>query len=106
MRPLLVLPEVADESKWFGGFDGMYADKAKEYLPAFVASASFNVSVNRNAVPESDLTAEEQLVDPRWRGKIVLQDPRGGAGLGTPLPSLRPSARTTCANCSPSKTWS
>ena len=33
VRPLLVLPEVADESKWFGGFDGLYADKEKQYLP-------------------------------------------------------------------------
>jgi ABC-type Fe3+ transport system substrate-binding protein len=83
VRPLLVLPEVADESKWFGGFEGLYADKEKQYLPAFVASASFNVYVNRNAVPESELASEEQLADPRWRGKIVVQDPRGGAGLGT-----------------------
>ena len=88
VRPLLVLPEVADESKWFGGFDGMYADKAKEYLPAFVASAAFNVYVNRNAVPESDLTAEEQLVDPRWRGKIVAARPSRGAGLGTTTTQL------------------
>ncbi|HZS02991.1 MAG TPA: extracellular solute-binding protein [Chloroflexota bacterium] len=88
VRPLLVLPEVTDESKWFGGFDGMYADKEKQYLPAFVASASFNVYVNRNAVPESELATEEQLIDPRWRGKIVLQDPRGGAGLGTTTTQL------------------
>jgi iron(III) transport system substrate-binding protein len=88
VRPLLVLPEVVDESKWFGGFEGMYADKDKQYLPAFVASASFNVYVNRNAVPESELASEEQLVDPRWKGKIVLQDPRGGAGLGTTTTQL------------------
>jgi ABC-type Fe3+ transport system substrate-binding protein len=88
VRPLLVLPEVMDESKWFGGFDGMYADKAKQHLPAFVASAAFNVYVNRNAIPESDLATEEQLIDPRWRGKIVLQDPRGGAGLGTTTTQL------------------
>ncbi|HEY7060561.1 MAG TPA: extracellular solute-binding protein [Chloroflexota bacterium] len=88
VRPLLVLPEVMDESKWFGGFDGMYADKAKEYLPAFVASASYNVYVNRNVIPESELSSEEQLIDPRWRGKIVIQDPRGGAGLGTTTTQL------------------
>jgi ABC-type Fe3+ transport system substrate-binding protein len=83
VRPLLLLPEIADESKWFGGFDGLFADKDKRYMASFVASAAYNVYVNRNAAPESDLATEQQLVDPRWKGRIVIQDPRGGAGLGT-----------------------
>jgi iron(III) transport system substrate-binding protein len=83
VRPLLVLPEVADESKWFGGWEGFYADREKRYLASFIASSSYNVYVNRDMIPESELWSDEQLTDARYRGKIVIQDPRGGAGLGT-----------------------
>jgi iron(III) transport system substrate-binding protein len=33
-------------------------------------------------VPDAELSAQRQLLEPRSKGKIVLQDPRGGAGLG------------------------
>ena len=40
------------------------------------------VYVNRDLVPESEIRTERDLLDPKWKGKIVIQDPRGGAGLG------------------------
>jgi len=83
VRPLLMLPEVVDESKWFGGFDGLYADKEKQYLPAFVAQAQSVAWVNRDRISEAELASDAQLRDPRWRGKIAIADPNGGAGLGT-----------------------
>jgi ABC-type Fe3+ transport system substrate-binding protein len=81
-RPLLVLPEVLDDSKWVGGFSAIFADKQKEYLPGFLMNASSPVFVNRDVIPEPDIRTERDLLDPRWRGRIVIQDPRGGAGLG------------------------
>jgi iron(III) transport system substrate-binding protein len=83
VRPLLVLPDVTDESKWFGGLDGLYADKDKQYLPAFIAQAQPTAYVNRDLISTADLSSDEGLRDPRWRGKIALSDPNGGAGLGT-----------------------
>ncbi len=83
VRPLLVLPDVADERKWFGGFEGLYADNDQQYLPAFVAQAQPVAYVNRGVVSEAELASDEQLRDPRWRGKIAITDPTGGAGLGT-----------------------
>ena len=82
VRPLLVLPEVADDSKWLGGLDGLFADKDNQYLPGFLAYTRTTIMVNRDTIPEADLASQQQLLDPRWRGRIVLQDPRGGAGLG------------------------
>jgi ABC-type Fe3+ transport system substrate-binding protein len=81
-RPLLVLPEVVDDSKWIGGFDSIFADNEQQYLPGFLATVSAPIFVNRDVVPEPAIRTERDLLDPRWRGKIVLQDPRGGAGLG------------------------
>jgi iron(III) transport system substrate-binding protein len=81
VRPLLVLPEVADAALWAGGFDGLYADKEKEYVPAFVARAEAVAYVNRALVPEADLAWDSQLRDPRWRGKIAVAALDHGSGL-------------------------
>jgi len=83
VRPLLMLPEVTDASKWVGGLDGLYADKAKQILPVFVAEAGYVAYVNRDAVPKSALETEDQLLEAKWQGKIAIQDPTGGAGLGS-----------------------
>ncbi len=82
VEPLLILPEVIDESKWLGGWQAFYADKSKQYLPGFLADVSHPLYVNRDLVPTSKLNTERDLLDPSFKGKIVLQDPRGGAGLG------------------------
>ena len=83
VRPLLLLPEVADESKWAGGFKGLFNDKEQKYVPGFLAFLSSVVLVNRDVVPEAEFRSDADLLDPRWKGRIVLQDPRGGSGLGS-----------------------
>jgi len=80
-RPILVLPEVLDDSKWFGEFDSIFADKEQRFIPGFLSSVGSPAYVNRDLVPESEIRSERDLLDPKWKGKIVLQDPRGGAGL-------------------------
>lgn len=80
VRALLALPEVADDGKWLGGIASLFGDKEKKYVLVF-SSYQFGFSVDRDAVPEQDLKTAQDLLDPRWKGKIVLQDPRrGGAG--------------------------
>ena len=81
VRAQLLLPEVADESKWLGGFETIFADKERKHVFAFNTSLSGGIVVNRDLVSESDLPSQKELVDPRWRGKIVIQDPRGGSGV-------------------------
>jgi ABC-type Fe3+ transport system substrate-binding protein len=78
VRPLLVLPEVTDDGKWLGGLDGLFADKAKRFVPAFTAQLSYSAFANRDLVPESEINALDDLVNPRWKGKITMQEPRGG----------------------------
>jgi iron(III) transport system substrate-binding protein len=82
IRPLLVLPEVTDESKWLGGLDGLFVDAEDRWFPGFIANTSAAFYVNRDIIPESELRTDTEILDPRWKGKIAIQDPRGGAGLG------------------------
>lgn len=83
VRPLLLLPEVVDEKVWFGGLDGLFFDKGKKYVAGFGNYVSFMAYVNRDIIPETQLASVKDLTNPRWRGKTVIQDPRGGAGLNS-----------------------
>jgi len=85
----LILPEVTDDNKWLGGFDAGYFDNDKKYVYSFISSITDNVRANRTAVPESQLPTVEGLTDPRWKGKIVVYDPRAGGGGLVAVTSLR-----------------
>lgn len=81
VRPLLILPEVVDERKWLGGLDALFLDKEKRYVLGFLANVQNNVFVNREVIRESDLSSAKDLLNPRWKGKIAVQEPRqSGAG--------------------------
>jgi iron(III) transport system substrate-binding protein len=87
IRPVLMLPEVVDPSKWMGsGFDGansIFADNAKKYVLRTSGLLTGELMVDRDVVSEKAFKTPRDLLDPRWKGKIVMQDPRiPGAGNG------------------------
>jgi iron(III) transport system substrate-binding protein len=92
IRPALILPDVLDDSKWLWGFDWGFMDTDRQLMFGFDASVRPVLYVNRGVVPESELSTVEQLVEPRWRGKISWNDPRvngGGSGSATHLLMVR-----------------
>ena len=83
IRPYFILPEVRDERAWLGGFDKAFLDSEKQYVFAFQAQITPQVLVNREIVSEKDLNSIKGLLDPKWKGKIAINDPRvDGAGNG------------------------
>ena len=82
LRPLLVLPEVVDESSWFGG-KLWFIDKEEKYSLIYAVAVGTLIAVNTNLINPHEITSYTQLVDPRWRGKIVSNDIlRGTSGTG------------------------
>ncbi len=82
IRSNLIHPELTDDNIWLGGFDAGFQDNAGKYMYAFTGYITNLIAVNRSVVPESQLNSSKDLLDPKWRGKIVIYDPRaGGAGL-------------------------
>jgi iron(III) transport system substrate-binding protein len=79
IRDMLILPEVADESNWYGGFDHMFLDDAHKYMLSFAAYESPLAFYNAKFVKADDLHSFPDLLNPRWKGKIALADPRGGS---------------------------
>lgn len=80
-RDLLVLPEVIDDSKWYGGLDGLFVDNARTTLIAFALYESTAAHYNRRFIPAG--LNLKQVDEPPWTGKISMADPRGGASLNT-----------------------
>lgn len=80
IRPML-RPEIADESKWIGGLDGLFMDTENKYMLAYTMYIDPTVFVNRDFISESELSSSEQLLDPQFKGKIVIQNPTGGVSF-------------------------
>jgi iron(III) transport system substrate-binding protein len=84
IRPVLLLPEVQDQSKWFEG-EHRYIDPEKRYIFAFVAnSQSGQVIYNLKQVSPGEFKSYWDLVDPKWKGKMASLDPTS-FGMGATL---------------------
>jgi ABC-type Fe3+ transport system substrate-binding protein len=82
VRPMFLLPDVVDDTCWLGGMDALYLDRESRFIPAFTASVVNLQYVNRDLIPDTELKSARELLDPKYRGRIALGDPRGGPGLG------------------------
>jgi iron(III) transport system substrate-binding protein len=81
LRPAIISPEVLDDKKWLGGFAGGYSDQEKKYSYTYFAYLTEALYVNRDVVPEREFYKAADLVNPKWKGKIAMRDPRViGAG--------------------------
>lgn len=79
VRAMFILPEVADESNWHGGFDHMFLDNAKKFVPSFGAYESPLAHTNRKFVKDGEIKDIRELLLPKWRGKVAMANPRGGS---------------------------
>ena len=73
-----ILPEVKDESKWWLG-KHHYVDPEGKYIFVLVGSVSSNMLAhNTDLINASQLSSFLDLLSEKWRGKIVVMDPRDG----------------------------
>jgi iron(III) transport system substrate-binding protein len=74
IRPQLILPEVVDESKWWGG-KHHYADPEGKYIFVFQGSVHGGENAyNTKLVNPRDFKSYWDFLEPRWKGKIVAYD--------------------------------
>jgi ABC-type Fe3+ transport system substrate-binding protein len=73
-----ILPEIKDESKWWSG-KHQYVDSEGKYIFVPVGSVSVNmVAHNTELVSPAELRSFWDLLNEKWRGKIIVMDPRSG----------------------------
>lgn len=80
IRPFLVGPESSDASKWKGGRHEFADDAARHVLiPSTLGMPVF--AYNSKLFDPSGVRSWKDLLDPQWKGKITIWDPRApGAG--------------------------
>jgi iron(III) transport system substrate-binding protein len=78
--PALLLPEVTDTSKWWQ-HKHHYVDPENKYLLNFNGGTRIVVGFNTKLVNAKEIKSYWDLLNPKWKGKIVALDPMsGGSG--------------------------
>jgi ABC-type Fe3+ transport system substrate-binding protein len=84
ITPGLILPEVTDGSKWYGG-KHWYADPENKYIFMFEGTiVSTGLSYNTKLMQGEEIKSYWDVLHPKWKGRLLGQDPRGAALL-TPV---------------------
>jgi iron(III) transport system substrate-binding protein len=84
LRPFLILPEVTDVKSWRDG-KLSWVDREEQYILQSDMRITPNLLLNE-AVDPSEVQNWEDLLNPKWRSKIVMTDPRkAGDGLAMAL---------------------
>src|SRR5262249_44112513 len=81
IKPLLVLSDVVDGSKWLNG-EHYYADSEKQFVFMYEGSvAGAGLHYNTNRVDLKEFKSYWDLLNPKWKGKVVLYE---RVGVGSP----------------------
>jgi ABC-type Fe3+ transport system substrate-binding protein len=78
MPPAIIHPEVTGDQYWVGGFKRGFVDKTGTYGYHFGWNKFRGIYINTDMVKPGEITSTNDLLDPKWKGKIVLMDPRSG----------------------------
>jgi len=81
IKPVLILPEVVDPSKWKQG-KIWYLDPEEKYiLRLYNYLTTGELSINTKHVKREEVQTVKDLLNPKWKGKISVRDPRSrGSG--------------------------
>jgi iron(III) transport system substrate-binding protein len=76
IKPALLLPEVTDESLWYQG-KHRYVDPEGQFVFRYVGTPQQgNIAYNTKLVNPKEIRSIWDLVDARWKGKIIARDVR------------------------------
>ena len=74
VSPFMITAEVRDPKNWWGGH--LWVDKAHQYIYMFQAYLTETIWYHTGAVKPDEITSYDDLLHPKWKGKIAMLDPR------------------------------
>jgi iron(III) transport system substrate-binding protein len=81
VRPLLFRPDVLDDGAWRDGVDARFPDAGGVLCFDWEYQVDHAYAVNTDLVAPDEIRTVNDLLDPRWKGRILMSDPRLGGGL-------------------------
>lgn len=83
LEDILILPEVTDSNVWLNKVLP-FVDKERRFLIHSLAFPSNITAINANLARAEDFQSYRVLLEPKWKGKILMNDPTisGGTGQG------------------------
>jgi iron(III) transport system substrate-binding protein len=83
LAPTMILPTVKEPKNWREGRHE-FADRAGKLQLGFAVTRRSTIMVNPALVKPEEIRSHKDLLDPKWTGKIVMDDPRrSGPGQAT-----------------------
>ncbi len=80
LKPLLILPEVVDPSKWKKGRP-WFVDPEEKYILRLFNHIADSFYINTDHVKPEEVRSAQDFLNPKWKGKISVEDPISrGAG--------------------------
>jgi iron(III) transport system substrate-binding protein len=74
MAPAFILTEVKDESKWFKG-KHRFVDPETRHTLVFQGHRGLYISYNTSQIKAEEIKSWADLIQPKWKGKIIGYDP-------------------------------
>lgn len=82
LKPMLIHPEILDESKWHQG-KHWWGDLKAEHVFIFLGNPVDPIAISTRLVKPGDIQSYWDLLHPKWKGKIMARDiRRPGPALG------------------------
>jgi iron(III) transport system substrate-binding protein len=79
---------VVEDKAWYGGFESRWADSTTSHVFRHMLNVTRSLWVNTDLIKEDEIKTIDDLLDPRWKGKIVTSDVTQGY-IYTPFTLIR-----------------
>lgn len=75
LEKFIVHPEIRDPKAWYSGsFEKQYNDPW-HFSYSFIAAVDIPLAINSTMVKPDEIKSLDDLLDPKWKGKMILNDP-------------------------------